>query len=370
MTVQPIDPNAGYPSLREAKLIQKYAPKCWELFYGKKYILPNYRTQDYFRQDFINWMDWALLAEFPFAMYRDDIMNATFCNAAGSLYYRRPTLFLETELSALLRAALPEDMLAQDIKWRWPTMRIYLPKGLITLTKNSQEHHLMFIDIGLLQQDESRQLPPALAKELDTFAHQEHPDQKAWIKFDQYQFHYPDRAIVLSGMLNCIDGLNANDLTTYAMVKPFKDQTIAQVRAMTKHLKSAWDCDEADDVITHKMEHLALQILLFLSMRPEEYKPEMVLRKPSAKGDRQISGLYAARFVGKSQRRADRTDVVTSVPLERATGYHMSYHIRGGHWKRQPCGPRWQDRKWIWIFTYEAGGGKEEITDQASADSV
>lgn len=356
-----IDPNAGYPSVHEAKLMQKYAPKCWELFFGKKYIVPNYRSPHYFRQDFINWMEWSLTLAYPFSEYQDDIMGACFCNTAGSLQYRRPTLFLEAELGhPILRAALPEDMRAIDIKWRWPTLRIYLPKGLITLNKDGRENHMMYLDIGLLEEKESRQILPVLAKELDVFAAQERAEQKTFIKFEKYTFTYPDRAIIISGMLNCIDGLNMHDLTSYALVKPFKDNTIAEVRAMTGDLKSAWNCDEADDAITFKMEHLAFQILLFLSMQPTEYLPESVLRKPGVKGERAISGLYAARFVGRSQRRPDRTNIIPRVPLERSSGYHLPYHIRSGHWKRQPCGPKWQDRRWIWIFTYDAGRTEEE----------
>lgn len=356
--IGPIDPNAGYPGKQEAKLIQKVAPKCWELFFGKKYIVPNYRASHYHRQDFINWMEWAMLTELPVARYRDDIMMACYCNTAGSLYYRRPTLFMEVELGyPLLRSKLPVDLMAQDIKWRWPVTRIYLPKGMIPLTKEGREYSLMYMDIGLLEENESRGVPPALTKELDTFT-TAYFDRKPSIKFGNFTFNYPDRAIVISGMLNCIDGLNRNDLTSYAIVKPFKNYTVGAIRDMTDKLKSAWDCDMADDQVTLLMEHLAVQTLLFLSATPLEYMPETVLRKPGVKGERQISGLYAARFVGSSQIRPDRTGHVAKMPRE--TGYHLLHHYRAGHWKRQPCGPRWQDRKLIWVSPYEAGLLEEE----------
>jgi hypothetical protein len=265
---------------------------------------------------------------------------------------------MEIELGhPLLRTELPVEMLAEDIKWRWPAFRVYLPKGLIPMTKNDREYSMMFMDIGLLEENEGRSIPPALVKELDNASAQWHPEERAHIKFEKFQFFYPDRAIVVSGMLNCIDGLDANDLTTYAMVKPFKNYTVGAIRAMTDKLKSAWDCDAADDQVTLKMEHLAIQILLFLSAYPLEYTPETVLRKPSTKGERQISGLYAARFVGRSQIRPDRSGVhnIARVPLEHSVGYHLLHHYRCGHWKRQPCGPKWADRKLIWINPYEAG---------------
>jgi hypothetical protein len=363
MTLETIDPNAGYPDKRQAKFIQKWAPKCWELFFGKKYIVPNYRANHYHRQDFINYIEWATLVGLPFSKYRDEIMNACFCNTAGGLYHGRPTLFMETELGyPLLRTELPLDLMADDIKWRWPAMRIYLPKGMIPITKNGREYSMMFMDIGLLIENEGRQIPPALAKELDLVSIKMHPEERAFITFDKFHFYYPDRAIILSGILNCIDGLDHNDLTTYASVKPFKNYTVAQIRAMTDKLKSAWDCDAADDQVTLKMEHLAIQTLLFLSAYPLEYTPETVLRKPGVKGERAISGLYTARFVGRSQLRPDRsgTHHIAKIPLEQGVGYHLMHHFRCGHWKRQPCGPKWQDRKLIWISPYEAGRLDEE----------
>jgi hypothetical protein len=122
---------------------------------------------------------------------------------------------------------------------------------------------------------------------------------------------------------------------------------------MTEHLKSAWVCDGADDNITRQMEHLAIQILLFLSAFPEGYAPETILRKPSTKGQRRIPGLLAARFVGKSQIRPDRTGQhhVAAAP----TGRTNAAHWVAGYWKRQPCGPGMQERRLLWIRPYPTG---------------
>jgi hypothetical protein len=349
-----IDPNAGYPSVHDAKQIQKYAPQCWNLFFGKKYILPQYRAHDYVRQDFVNFIEWSALTTLPYAEYRDDIMMASFCNTAASLHHGRPTLFLERELGEpLLRAPLPEDMMAEDIKWKWPAMRIYLPKGLITLNEN---HSLMFMDLGLLEENEGRSVPLSIARELNLFGRKTFPQESSNLDFQRLTFQYPDRAIVVSGILNLIDGTTPTDLTVYAMVKPFKHYTIAQIKAMTDKLKSAWVCDKADDSLSAKLEHLAFQVLLFLSAYPLEYQPETMLRKPAIKGERHISGLYGARFVGSSQIRPNRGEshhIASAHDV--ASGYHLAHHWRAGHWKRQVCGPRFQDRKLIWVNTYEAG---------------
>lgn len=354
---EPLDPYAGYPDVAQSKWIQKIAPNCWDLFFGKKYLLPHHRHPDYAPQDFINFIEWSTLVGLPFETYRDDIMNACFCNTAGGLYHGRPTLFLERELGEpLLRTKLPLDMLTQDIKWKWPAFRVYLPKGLICLG-NDPQHWLTFMDIGLLVENEGRGVPKQYAAELDATAR----DMKSlngkhvsgFTSFQNFKFYYPERAIVLSGILNCIDGRTINDLTTYAMVKPFKNYTVKEIQGMTEHLKSAWKCDGADDNITRKMEHLAIQCLLFLSAWPLGYAPEHILRKPGTKGSRRIPGLLTARFVGQSQIRPDRAGQhnVASIP----TGRSNAAHWVAGYWKRQPCGPKMEDRKLTWIQPYPTG---------------
>jgi hypothetical protein len=369
----PIDMWAGYPSVKQAKWMQKLAPKCWQLFFSKKYQLPAYRTSQYSPQDFINYIEWSSLIGLPYNTYRDDIMNACFCNTAGSLYHGRPTLFLERELGVpLVNGPLPNDMMAEDFKWKWPTFKVYLPDRLIEL---DDKHWLMFLDIGLLEENEGRSVPGDLAEELNAFAKYIHPNESSQIDFSHFNFYYPDRAIVVSGIMNSVDGLQKNDLTTYALVKPFKKYTVAEIKAMSEHLKSAWKCDKADDSVTAKAEHLALQILLFLSAYPLEYEPKVV-RPPSRKGDRQISGIYNAKFVGQSQIRpkpgephhiASAAQVIGAespggtLSYEKGSGgWHVTPHWRSGHWVRQPYGPGSRQRKLIWVNTMPVGYQEEE----------
>jgi len=375
-----IDMRAGFPPMKTAKQMQKLAPKCWALFFSRKYILPNYRAPYYSPQDFINFMEFSTLVGLPYSSYRDDIMCAAFCNTAGSLYLNRPTLFYEHELAArLINAPLPEDMSADDFKWKWPTFRVYLPDRLINL----DEHHwLMFMDISLLEEDEGRCVPPDIATELDHYVIHMHPNQTPNLSFNNFTFHYPDRAIVISGIVNCVDGTQKADLTTYAMVKPFKAYTVKEIKGMTEHLKSAWDCDQADDAVTRQMEHLALQTLLFLGAYPLEYEPR-VARKPGVAGKRQITGLYYAKFVGESQIRpkpGEPHHIASAAQVVGATapgnilsyergGWHLAPHWRSGHWVRQPYGPGSRLRKLIWVNTFGVGFGepKEENGGQTQS---
>lgn len=375
----PIDMRGGYPPVKQAKLIQKWAPKCWASFFSRKYQLPQYRATQYAPQDFLNYMEWSTLVGLGSkSVPRDDIMNAVYCNTAGSLYHGRPTLFLERELGfPLLNGPLPEDMMAEDFKWKWPVFRIYLPERLINL---DDTHSLMFMDIGLLEKDEGRHLPDELGREVNTFIKHAHHEETPQIDFTNFNFYYPDRAIVISGTMNVVDGFQKNDMTAYAMVKPFRKYTVAEIKAMTEHLKSSWKCDQTDDSVTRQMEHLALQILLFLSAYPLEYNPGVV-RAPGKKGDRQISGIYQAKFVGQSQIRpkagephhiASAAQVIgagapgSTLPYERSatSGWHVVPHWRSGHWVRQPYGPKSSMRKLIWVNTMPVGYAEEE-EDQA-----
>ena len=111
---QHIDEKADYP--KEPKKIRKWSPSVYTMYFGKKYILPNYRAPHYFRQDFMNYCEWAGVQLFPLANQNDQIIKAQFgCNVIA-LHHKRPQLFLERELGeAQLRSTLPLDMLAEDL---------------------------------------------------------------------------------------------------------------------------------------------------------------------------------------------------------------------------------------------------------------
>jgi hypothetical protein len=97
---------------------------------------------------------------------------------------------------------------------------------------------------------------------------------------------------------------------------------------------------------------LALNVLLFMSATPLEYDvtPTGPIRKLQVVNDRVIPGLFPAKFVGSSQYRPSKT---TTLHATRQTGRHLAQHWAAGHWKRQPIGPRWAERKLIWIEPYQ-----------------
>jgi hypothetical protein len=121
-----------------------------------------------------------------------------------------------------------------------------------------------------------------------------------------------------------------------------------------KHFDTGSVMDESDDAFLARIEHLALNVLLFMSSVPLEYDPEPAgqIRKLVIVNDRVIPSLFPAKFVGSSQYRPSKT---TTLHATQQTGRHLAQHWAAGHWKRQPHGPHWAERKLIWIEPYQTG---------------
>jgi len=354
---QHIDERADYP--KDPKRIMKWSPNVYRAYFGRKYILPNYRAPYYFRQDFMNYCEWCGIQLYPLANNRDDVIKTQFgCNAIA-LRHKRPQLFLEMELGAqLIKSAMPLDMMAEDIKWKWPGFRIFLPKGLLTIERDGYDYSLMFLDIALVEEgDRNWAISEEFASEFDRFLTNEY---SAPIRpFREIRFMYSEACIIAAGMIE--KGPDSSGLTTYALVKPFAHYTLRYLTEIQDELKTEWPRDNIDQVFLKKMEILVINILLFLSAYPLEYPPEEkhVLRKPRMEGKHHIPGLYPAKWVGQSQIRPEHRPHAVAHMVGKEE-YHLRHHWRCGHWKRQAFGPGRADRKLVWISPYQAGMMEEE----------
>jgi hypothetical protein len=354
-----IDEKTNYP--KDAKKIMKWSPSVYQMYFGKKYVLPNYRAPYYFRQDFMNYVEWTGVQLFPVANMKDDVIKTQFgCNCVA-LHHKRPQLFLEHELGeALLRTTLPLDMLAEDIKWKWPGFRIILPKGLLTIKREGYDHSLMFLDIALVDEGNRQQaIPDQFAYELDRYMHYELTEMSPKCTFQEFRFHYSEASIISAGMIE--KGPDAAGLTTYALVKPFAHYTLKYLTDIQDELKTDWPRDGIDQVFLKKMEVLVINVLLFLSAYPLEYPPEEkhVLRKPRMEGKHHVPGLYPAKWVGQSQIRPERRPHAVAHMIS-AEEYHLKRHWRCGHWRRQSFGPGRENKKFVWINPYQAGMEEEK----------
>lgn len=112
------------------------------------------------------------------------------------------------------------------------------------------------------------------------------------------------------------------------------------------------------NVLDARLKHLALNILLFMSSAPSESEPPAELRKPRLVGDRFVSGLYKARFVGDSQRKTLKGKPEIIAEKMPKVGSHSAHaaHWVAGHWRQQPHGPKSSLRKLTWIRPYQTSG--------------
>ena len=352
---------------RERKLkdreLAKFAPRLGELIWGRRYVLPNYRQPDYYPQ---RWGDLIyggqLMDPIQVGRVIDDVANAGFCNAIRAMECRRPQLWLERELGeALVRTEVPADINTDDVKFRWPGMRIWLPKRLLALG----ERDLMFFDVCCVPLEKRLNIPEPYAAEINALGREYNWPYKDAV-YCTLSTAYAQTGLFITGNLNGRDperitkeDISRGDFMLYGVIKPFDDLTlgsIARVAHSGEHLDSPYKSTERDDEFCEKILHVALQTLLYLGSMPMEYEPE-ILRKGRTEGKHSIPALLRAKFVGQSQLRAKPAHQAEPV---HHTGRQLPAHWVAGHWKRQAYGAGRAERKLIWIQPYQTYGPEEE----------
>lgn len=331
--------------------LSKDYPVMWQYMLGKRYLLPNYRQADYANQEACEYlrMD-QFFGYLEGNMDLKDHVSAHCINAyIKAMHYNRPTFFLERELGEpLIRTKLPLDFYTSDINWRWPAFRVYLPKNLLTITKDGETSGAMFLDICYVGKHDLFDLPKPIALELYTNYGQ--PIGK--IPMLQSDFEGMSISTIL-------DFDSSESAIAYVASAKLEQQTMRDIiKDSHEKLDSPVESDETDVEFQKKALVLAINILLFLSSVPIEYETnETPIRKAKLEGKRMLTGLFPAKFIGQQQlRKASKPSHIASVP----TGQTLAPHWRAGHWKRQPFGPKNQDRKLIWISIYHTGDIKDD----------
>ena len=336
-------------------LVAQHCPKLWQAVSQKRYLLPKYRQGDYFSQEQLDALLGFFLATYSSDSYGqkpDAIIRSMYSVGAMAIQEGRPTYFLERELGeALLRTQLPLDLSTDDIKWRRRQMRIMLPRELIALERNGEKRSAMYLDIARVKAAELIELPRDMAREIRLFG-------IIMGHIRDLDVHIPIPVFDRSGMVAGTqlspdsDGCPGEN---YCAIRPFEGLKLSEIKVgYSAHFDTGSVMDETDDAFLSRIEHLALNVLLFMSSTPLEYDvtPTGAIRKLQVVNDRVIPGLFPARFVGASQYRPSKT---TTLHATRQTGRHVAQHWAAGHWKRQPVGPRWSERKLIWVEPYQTG---------------
>lgn len=324
------------------------APETWQAVMSKRYVLPAHRINDYIRQEVCDYLFLDVLMSYTGGRMRvDSVVNSCYISALHALRYGRPTFYLERELGeALLRTELPLDLAAADIKWPFPQFRVYLPTGLVGLQRPDSFSSSMFLDINRMVKGERCHLPPAIRTELAETNH---------------SFYFPNfdgefDGISVSTNLH-FDSVDSN--MTYALTGPY-DGTLSDILNYS-HTQMAETVmtDQHDADFTLRFVALAFNLLLFLDNYPINIESTRqigthLIRRPKFKGKHYTTGLYQPHFVGLASYHPSR--VPSGLPVVH-TGRTLAQHWRKGHWKRQPYGPRSENkRRFIWINLYQAGG--------------
>jgi hypothetical protein len=340
------------------KQIQKSCPLSWQVIASKRYLLPTYRQPDYFNQEFLDKIFCFFLLCYcggEYGVDPDNVIRAAYLSCAMALEEKRPIYFLEKELGdALIRTQVPSDINTDDIHWRRRALRIMLPKGLISFKKpDGDVRSIMYLDIGKCTKDEKLPLPAVMESELRLFGRTKRLLEGRPLVQDTRPV--PMRSgIVISGQLSPENGSIVPG-EHYAVIRPFEGLPIGEIN-IGERFETGSVYDENDDQILLWMQHLALNILLFMGSVPLEYsvteREGEIIRKLKVEKDRVIPELLNAKFVGRCQYRPAQRPYYH---VAHFSGKHLPLHWRAGHWKRQVFGVGRQERKLIWIEPYQAG---------------
>jgi hypothetical protein len=330
--------------------LETHFPAISKAVLSKRYILPNYRQTEYVKQEAC---DYLLLDSFfgylAAAIPVTDHVSAHCINGfVNALHYGRPTFYLERELGEpLVRAQLPLDYYISDINWRYPAFRVYLPRNLVTITRDGEQSNVMFLDITYIRKGKGLDLPKDIHTE---------------IKKQQFVGYIPliDSEYEGLSVSWVLDFDSPLCVIAYAASTGLEEHSIREIiKESHGRLATPFESDELDTAFSNKVLALAINILLFLSSVPVEYETQTAIRKPKTEGKRLIPGLYPAKFIGQSQLRPSSkqpTQAASHLP----TGKHLPAHWRAGHWKRQPYGPKQSERKLMFILTYHVGDKDNE----------
>jgi hypothetical protein len=337
------------------KSIAKYCPISYAKFFGRKYILPHYREGDYYPLDFQNLVAFDRCLAFAVnPELTDDVVRCAIANTLAALEYNRPTLYLEKELGeALLRTSILADMSSGDIHWRWPAFKIVLPKGLISIEREGSPRSLTHFDVCHIGPEPNIRVDPEIAREIEKFIARLSGGSAEDIT--RFNFLFKKPGLCISTALDRPDHA-AFGQTAYGVVKPWGDIRLGDYRAVSGSLATAFPSDDVDQGLLNRLEHLVLNVLLFLSATPLEYTPEHILRKPRTEGSRLIPGLLAARFVGQCQLRPIREEAKT---VSAPTGRQVAGHWVCGAWRRVAYGPKATLRRLQWIQPYRTHDPEE-----------
>jgi hypothetical protein len=351
---------------KETEAFARACPKTWAIISGRRYLIPNYRQADYANQvqlinEYVQHLADFCSGVLEHKEQKDNIatLDAHLANLALALEHNRPTYFLERELGeALLRTVLPEPFDPESIKWKFPQMRIMLPKNLLRADyENGRIQSLTYLDIARFDQNKRVSFPKELVRELELdpriSANRLNANKGP---LEKESFRYTASAgIAITNRITHpdfpLESMNRAILEAWPLIDiPKLNRSICLDEVITSVNWSVMDA---------RIKHLALNILLFLSSSPEDFKflPEVV-RPPGHKGKRFVSGLYQARFIGDSQRIKVKKEPQIIASKTLAGSAHAAHWV-AGHWHTFLIGKGRLEPRLQWVQPYKTGNKEE-----------
>jgi hypothetical protein len=272
--------------------LAKKFPVTWSLISKKRYILPQYRQSDYYEQDDLNLMSLDFFTTRYSQHFQGDTVNNAGFALIKSFQYDCPTFYLERELGELLlRTEIPVDFSSDDMRWRWPSMRIFLPKGLICVEREGKQRNMMYVDVGYTEGSEEIWPPQDCTDEMVRVF-----NRTTAVKFSDPRFVM----LTFSTLDYSTIGLPSPfGRTVYGGGHPVEDIKLIDISSMWNTKGTTLSIDQEDDLLMGRLNQVVLNILLYLSHLPVENEFTEI-RKPKRDGKRMSPGLYAARFIGSS----------------------------------------------------------------------
>lgn len=344
------------------KLIAEKAPLTYGQLFGRKYIPPASRQGEYGSLDLDNWMSFERLYRYANLGWnmQDEVANCALWNMCAHMRFNRPTLFLERELGeALLRTEVLQDLNCEDINWKWPSFRVVLPKQLLSIERAKGSLYLTHFDVCYAEAHKPIRCPAGIAFEVDAFAaSQNKRDNYHLLEKAQFMYKPDEHGIGISAALDQPEN-DAVHQTIYGAAKPWGAIKLAESHGITGDLHSPMDQDDADRKLLNRLEHLIFNVLLYLSMVPEDSEAKVIHRDKVIRKEnlRHLQpALLEARFVGQQEFRAPAL-VPSRTGMNPAGGpmRMVAAHWVCGAWRRVPYGPKHSLRRLTWIRPYATG---------------
>jgi hypothetical protein len=328
----------------------RFSPKLHKAIHGRKFLLPIYRQSHYPNQDSLNqfFMDQVYCSALGFFGYGDDVSNSQWACQVSALGCGRPILFLERELGeALLRTKMLLGMQTSDIHWRWPSVRVILPTGLLTIERGGEPRSALYLDIAHIPL-EGVMMPKVYADEIEANISSA-PDKGSPTRRTMYQLKFKmDDAYIAA-----VTSIDYSELgfgpTIYAYTAPWTNQTLGTLTSYSGNMHTVLACDKDDDAFLDRVKLLTVNILTFISSVKLTYVSDIV-RRAKMEGKHLKPELAKAVFVGQSQIRSEYT---SKLPVHH-TGKTIAGHWVMGHWRRKHADSGWdQETNLIWIQPYQ-----------------